>query len=111
MPKTALFITHHTHPGQRDAVRDVWEKHMAPAITANPGHDAYFYCLDPSAPDAICAFQQYRSPEAAAAFLATDAYRAYEQEVAPLLLGPPDVKPLLPIWSKTTPTSDEGVAL
>ena len=108
MPKTALFITHHIRPGQRDAVRAVWERHMAPAIRANAGHEAYVYCLDPTAPDSICAFQQYRSPEAAAAFLATDAYKAYEREVAPLLVGPPDVKPLVPVWSKTTDAQQEG---
>lgn len=108
MPKTALFITHHVRPGQRDAVRDVWERRMAPAISANPDHEAYFYCLDPASPDAICAFQLYRSPEAAAAFVTTAAYLAYEQEVAPLLVGPPDVKPLVPIWSKTTDLRDQG---
>lgn len=100
MPKTALFITHHIKPGQRDAVRAVWDKHMAPAITANPGHEFYVYCLDPSVPDTICAFQQYRTPEDAAAFVTTDAYRAYESEVAGLLVGPPEVKRLIPVWSK-----------
>lgn len=101
MVSIALFITHHVRPGQRDAVRAVWETHMAPAIANNPGHDAYFYCLDPAAPDSVCAFQQYRSPEDAAAFLATPAYQAYEKEVGPLLMGPPDVRPLVPVWSKT----------
>jgi quinol monooxygenase YgiN len=103
MPRTALLITHQVRPGRRDAVRAVWERHMAPAIAANPGHEAYVLCLDPSAPDAVCAFQVHRSPEDAAAFLATEAYRAYEREVAALLVGPPEVKPLTPVWSKTTP--------
>lgn len=100
MAPTALFITHRARRGQRAAVHAVWQKHMAPAITSNPGHDAYVYCLDASDPDVICAFQQYRSPEAAAAFLETEAYRAYEQEVAPLLVGPPEVKRLTPVWVK-----------
>lgn len=50
----------------------------------------------------ICAFQQYRSAEDAAAFLETEAYRAYEAEVGPLLLGPPEIRRLTPVWSKTT---------
>ena len=108
MAATALFIVHRVRAGQRDAVRAVWEERLAPAIRANPGHEAYFYCLDPSAPDAVCAFQQYRSPEDAAAFLATDAYQAYEREVAPLLVGPPDVKTLVPVWSKTTDVQHES---
>lgn len=110
MPSTALFITHRVRPGQREAVRAVWERHMAPAIAANAGHDAYFYCFDPASPDTICAFQLYRSADAAAAFLATPAYRAYEQEVSSLLVGPPDVKPLVPIWSKTNDLHEEGEA-
>jgi quinol monooxygenase YgiN len=96
----ALFIKHKTLPGKRDEVRRVWEKHMAPAISANPSHTAYFYCFDNSDPDAICAFQQYSSAEAAAEFLKTDSYLAYLQEVEPLLAGPPHVTSLTPMWSK-----------
>lgn len=43
MAPTALFITHRTQPGEREAVHDVWRKHMAPAISQNPGHEAYSY--------------------------------------------------------------------
>lgn len=56
----------------------------------------------------ICAFQQYRSPEHAAAFLQTDAYRAYEGEVAPLLTGPPTVQGLTPVWSKGATASADA---
>lgn len=73
---------------------------MAPAISLNPGHQADFYCFDNVDPDVIRAFQVYASPEAAAAFLETDAYRAYEREVDPLLSGPPEVWHLTPVWSK-----------
>ena len=58
MAKHALFIQHKTLPGKRDEVQRVWRKHMMPAITANEGHEAYFYCFG-SELDTICAFQQY----------------------------------------------------
>lgn len=96
-----LVVTHHTLPGQRNAVRAVWEKHMAPAVQANPGHLAYYYCLDAAQPDAIIAFQQYRSAEDAATFLQTAAYLAYEREVTALLAGAPTVQQLTPAWTKT----------
>lgn len=96
-----LVVTHHTLPGQRDAARAVWEKHMAPAVKANPGHLAYYYCLDPTQPNIITAFQQYRSADDAATFLQTDAYLAYEREVTALLAGAPQVQQLTPAWSKT----------
>lgn len=73
---------------------------MAPAITANPGHTAYFYCFDNNEPDTIYAFQQYLSMEASQEFLQTTSYAAYLLEVEPLLAGPPQVTALTPIWSK-----------
>lgn len=100
MTSLALIIKHKTQPGKRDEVRKVWEKHMAPAVSANPGHLAYFYCFDNADPDAILAFQQYVSAEAAGEFLKTDSYAAYLQEVEPLLSGPPQVTALTPMWSK-----------
>ncbi len=98
----ALIVKHQTRPGQRDEVRRVWEKHMAPAVSANAGHLAYFYCFDDSNPDSICAFQQYANVEASQAFLETDSYAAYLKEVGPLLAGPPQVTPLTPVWTKKT---------
>ncbi|HEX2081876.1 MAG TPA: putative quinol monooxygenase [Xanthomonadaceae bacterium] len=100
MTAIALIIKHKTRPGRRDDVRRVWERHMAPAISANPGHVAYFYCFDNDDPDSILAFQQYASTEASQAFLKTDRYAAYLKEVEPLLSGPPQVTSLTPIWSK-----------
>ena len=102
MAQTALFIRHKTLPGKRDQVRSVWERHMAPAIAANPGHTAYFYCFDDADPDAICAFQQYASAQAARDFLQTPSYAAYLKDVEPLLSGPPQVTTLTPVWSKGT---------
>jgi quinol monooxygenase YgiN len=100
MTSLALIIKHKTQPGKRDEVRKVWERHMAPAVSANPGHLAYFYCFDNADLDAIVAFQQYASAEAASDFLKTDSYAAYLQEVEPLLSGPPQVTALTPMWSK-----------
>ena len=75
---------------------------MAPAIAANPGHTAYFYCFDDADADAICAFQQYVSAQAARDFLQTPSYAAYLKDVEPLLSGPPQVTTLTPVWSKGT---------
>jgi hypothetical protein len=35
------------------------------AIVATRAHEAYFYCLDNSDPDGICAFQQYTDSQSA----------------------------------------------
>ncbi len=97
----ALIVEHRTRPGQRDAVRQVWEKHMAPAIAANPDHLAYFYCFGNADPDSLWAFQHYTDADAAQAFLTTDGYAAYLEEVEPLLADPPRVTTLTPVWVKT----------
>lgn len=101
----ALFIQHKTLAGERDAVEKVWRKHMPPAIAANDGHEAYFYCFG-TEPDVICAFQLYASEDAARAFLTTPSYRAYEREVRPLLAGEPSVTVLDPRWIKARDGAD-----
>jgi len=65
-----------------------------------PGAPGYAYCEDADDPEAVCAFQVYDSPEAASAFLRTEAYAAYLREVEPLLEGPPAVTRLAPVWTK-----------
>lgn len=100
MEPVAILVTHRTREGKREAVRAVWEEHMAPAVAVNPGHLAYSYCFDAADPDVICAFQVYRDAEDAAAFQRTPAYAAYENAVAPLLTGAPSVLRLTPMWTK-----------
>ena len=100
MTSFALIIRHKSLPGRRHEVQRVWEKYMAPAIAANPGHIAYCYCLDNADPDSIYAFQQYQSAEAARDFLKTERYGEYLRNVEPLLSGPPQVTTLTPVWSK-----------
>src|SRR5687767_1475838 len=77
MASFALVVKHKTQPGKRDEVRRVWEKHMAPAISANPGHTAYDYCFDNTDPDSIWAFQQYESEAASQQFVKTVGYASY----------------------------------
>jgi quinol monooxygenase YgiN len=96
----AVFITHRVRSGARDAVKAVWLAHMAPAVAANDGHIAYYYCYDAQDGDILRVFQLYRDAAAAAEFLTIPAYQAYLAEVEPLLLGPPEVHAALPQWQK-----------
>jgi quinol monooxygenase YgiN len=102
MTAFALIIKHTTLPGQREQVRKIWEKHMAPAISSNSEHTAYFYCFDNTDHDSICAFQQYSSIQASQEFLKTSAYAAYLDDVGPLLKDSPQVTALTTMWSKVT---------
>ena len=100
MSAIALFITHTSKPGQREALRIVWMRHMAPAIAANPDHLAYVYSFDRSDPDTVCAFQLYASAEAADKFLEHPSYLAYLKESRPLLSREPQIRMLDPQWLK-----------
>lgn len=100
MTKVALFVRHKTQPGKRDEVRRVWEHHMRPNIASNPGHEAYIYCLDNNDADSICAFQQYADVGSSQDFLKTESYAAYLEKVEPLLIGPPEVTSVTPVWVK-----------
>lgn len=97
-----VIIEHHVRPGSRDAVHAIWDEHLRPAIEANEGHEGYAYMFDADDPDVIRAFQQYRDPAAAAAFLETPAYAAYVDAVEGLLVGPPAVTRTDVVWTKTT---------
>jgi quinol monooxygenase YgiN len=105
MPQLALFIVHRTAAGQRDDVRAVWEEHMAPAISANAGHLAYFYTFDDADQDVIRVFQLYRDQAASEDFLKSPAYAAYLAAVEPLLSGPPEIFTTRPQWAKAAAAS------
>lgn len=95
----ALFIKHQSLSGRRDELESVWQKHMRPAIEANPGHLAYTYGFGSEA-DVIGAFQLYRSEEDAGAFVRSPAYLAYLDESRPLLRKAPEVTVFDPRWVK-----------
>ena len=84
----------------RDEARGIEVLHAALDAGVTLFDTANAYCLDATEPDTVVAFQQYRSADDASAFLQTDAYLAYEREVAPLLAGPPVVTRLEPVWTK-----------
>ena len=100
MNQLALFITHRTAPGKRDAVRAIWERHMASAVAGNDAHLAYFYCFDTEDTDVLRVFQLYLDRAASDAFLKHPNYVAYLDEVEPLLQGPPQVHAAEPKWQK-----------
>lgn len=97
---TTLFLRHQTQPGRRDEFREVWARHLAPLVAANPGHLAYSWNFVEDDPDAVIVFQQYADAEAAAAFLQKPEYLAYLKESEPLLSGPPELTRGTPIWQK-----------
>jgi quinol monooxygenase YgiN len=100
MQKTALFIRHQAHPGKRDDVRRVWEKHVKPRVATNPTHEAYFFCYDNSDPDIICVFQLYTDLVSMQDFLKGPWYSDYLNEVGQFVAVPPLITPATLVWAK-----------
>lgn len=94
-----LLIEHTTMTGQRATVRDIWEKHMQPAIAANAGHLAYAYSFGQD-DDMITAFQVYASKTEAEAFLEHPSYLEYLEASRPFLTGAPKETILDVLWLK-----------
>jgi quinol monooxygenase YgiN len=96
----ALFIKVRARPGQRDALRALWEEHLKPRAAANPHQALYTYAYDDADPDTIGMFELYAG-EAALAENAKSAFFAdYMQAAAPLIEGSPEITMLTPIWTK-----------
>ena len=100
-----LLIEHRARSGKRDEVERLWQTHMRPAISANPGHLAYAYSFGQD-DDVIIAYQVYASKAEAQAFLKHRSYKTYLEASRPLLSGEPKVTALDVRWLK--PTSAEG---
>lgn len=100
MTRTALFVRHRAKPGQRDAVRAVWERFVKPRAAENPAHEAYAYCYDEDDPDVVCAFQILSSPEALDEFLAGDWYPEYLAAVGEHTEEPPTITKTSAVWIK-----------
>ena len=62
----ALVLRHRARPGRRDALVEVWRRHMPDAVRDNDGHQAYVLCASHADPDVLLVFQQYRVAHAAA---------------------------------------------
>jgi quinol monooxygenase YgiN len=100
MSQIALFVRHRARPGQRDAVRRIWEKHVQPRVRDNPGHQAYYLCYDDSDSDVIRVFQLYTNRAAAKDFLSGSWYAEYMREVSQFVATQPEIELAELIWTK-----------
>ncbi|MEQ8246404.1 MAG: antibiotic biosynthesis monooxygenase [Alphaproteobacteria bacterium] len=88
-------------PGQRDAVRALWESHLGDRAAANPSLETYVYCYDNDDPDVIHLFEIYRDAAAQAADGGSAAFAAFMAEAGPLLEGAPEIHRTTPMWIKS----------
>jgi quinol monooxygenase YgiN len=108
MKPIALFVRHKAKPGQRDAMRAVWERYVKPRAASNPGHLEYFFCYDANDPDTVVVFQLYQDQQTMDEFLAGTWYPEYLKAVSKVVAKPPEILPASVIWRKSAgPEADD----
>ncbi len=100
MEKIALFVRHKSKLGQRENVRDVWERYVKPRAQSNPNHEAYYFCYDESDEDVISVFQLFSNKQAVDSFMKGEWYAEYLKEVSEYILEAPQLITAVPQWIK-----------
>jgi quinol monooxygenase YgiN len=93
MDRIASLIMLKARPGQRDAVRRVWEKYARDYISAS-GFD-FYYCYDAADPDAIIVFGM-ADQAGNEAFARQPWFADYQRETQALLAEPGEVRRAAP---------------
>lgn len=100
MTQTAFYARHTALPGQRDALRQVWEKYVRAYIAGADVQLAYFYCYDDADPDTIVAFQLCRDKAGLNDFTKQPWFADYSAETASLIARPSEFRTVTPMWGK-----------
>ena len=95
----ALFIRVRTKPGKRDAFQALWAEHLRERALANPAQRAYCVAHGEDG-QTVWLFEWYADGAALAENAQAPWFAAYLRDVEPLLEGPPEVHPGVPVWSK-----------
>ena len=104
MPKLALFVKMKAQPGKREEVKQLWEEHVKPHSEGEKALDISCYCYALEDEDTICLFELISDPSALKATMQSGWFAAYQEQLKPLLAGPPEIITASAIWAK-------GVAL
>lgn len=100
MPKIALFIKVKAQPGKREEVKQLWEKHVKPHSEGEKALDISCYCYALEDEDTICLFELISDPSVVKAVMQSDWFASYQEQLKPLLAGPPEIITATPIWAK-----------
>jgi quinol monooxygenase YgiN len=99
MAVTAMIVRSEAKPGQRDALRAVWEKHLRAPTDADDSRLLYLYCFDAEDPDAYVLVEVFRDgagpPPPNAPF-----FQEFMRDAGPLLDDVPVVQRTEVVWSK-----------
>ena len=99
--KRAVLVRGRCQQGQRERVREAFERHLAPRAQSNAAQQIVVWCADQADPDVFHLFEVYADEAAMDANARSEWFAIYMQEVAPLLAGQPEVSLAYPEWQKS----------
>ena len=100
MDRVAMVIKTKAQPGKRDAVRALYEEHLAPRAEANADQPLVVWCDDDQDPDTFVLMELYATRAAFEANASAPWFGEYMAAVGPLLAAPPEMVMGTPRWSK-----------
>lgn len=100
MSKLVMLIKTKTQPGKREAVRQLYERLLAPRAQANNAQELVLWCADDTDPDTFYLVEIYSDHEAPQANAQAPWFWDYMKEVQPLLAGQPEMMLASPQWAK-----------
>ncbi len=100
MADLALFITVRTKPGQRDALKDLWEQHLKPRAAANDAQSRYVFSYDLHDENMVRMAEVYETEAAFKENAGGSWFADYMAAAGPLIDGAPEVHMAAPQWVK-----------
>lgn len=100
MAELAIFLKVRTKPGQRDALKALWEQHLKDRAAANAMQSRYVYAFDAQDENVIHMAEVYETRAAFEENAQADWFAAYMKEAMPLLDGEPEFHMAIPQWIK-----------
>ncbi|MEO1677371.1 MAG: hypothetical protein AAFU80_04340 [Pseudomonadota bacterium] len=100
MAEVVLFITVRAQPGQRDALRAVWERHLKARVVKTAAQPVYYYCYSREHPDEIRMFEHYTDESVLEENAMSAVFAAFMDEAGPLIAGQPEAAMADPVWIK-----------
>lgn len=98
--EVAVFLTIETKPGQREALVDLWDKHLKDRASEDRDHVNYVFALDMNDPNVIRIAEVYATQAAFQTNTQSDWFAAYMAEATKLLAGEPSFAMASPHWVK-----------
>lgn len=100
MTKLALFIKVKSLPGKREEVKQLWEKYVKPHSEEEKELEISCYCYSLEDDDTICLFEIISDPSVSEVVMRSGWFAAYQNQLRPLLVEPPEIITATPVWAK-----------